>query len=71
MPADPMQSAPPVAAPPVDVTRAIAPALDLPPIEAPPPELRSTAEPIEDPSLRAVLEELGVKCAEGANCYPD
>lgn len=71
LPDDSVQSAPSVAAPPVDATPALAPAIDLPPVEAPPPERGPRAEPAEDRSLRAVLEELGVKCAEGANCYPE
>jgi hypothetical protein len=51
------------------------PPVELPPVDAPPPELNSRfepkPEPIVNPTLRTQLEQLGVKCAEGANCYPD
>jgi len=47
----------------------------VPQVAAPPPGLDANSEPKSDstisPELRAELEQLGVKCAEGANCYPD
>jgi len=61
----PRGNPPPVSAPPVDA----------PPVSAPPPEPvrgdEPKPEPVIDPTLRARLEQLGVKCAEGTNCYPD
>jgi len=51
------------------------PPVELPPVDAPPPGLDSKSEPKPDPivspTLRAQLEQLGVKCAEGAKCYAD
>jgi hypothetical protein len=51
------------------------PPVELPPVDAPPPELdlrfEPKPDPIVSPTLRAQLEQLGVKCAEGANCYSD
>jgi hypothetical protein len=48
---------------------------ELPRVDAPPLELDSSFEPNPDPvvspALRAQLEQLGIKCAEGANCYYD
>ncbi len=52
-----------------------APRVDTPPVNAPPPEPSGRAEPKPepepDPTLQTQLEQLGIKCAEGANCYPD
>jgi len=51
------------------------PPIELPPVDAPPPELDLSFEPKPDPivspALRAQLEQLGIQCAEGANCYSD
>ena len=51
------------------------PPVELPPVDAPPPELdlgfEPKPDPIVNPALRAQLEQLGIKCAEGANCYSD
>lgn len=64
-PANPhsVQTAPRVNTPPVDA----------PPVSAPAPEPISNDElkPEPKPTLQTRLEELGVQCAEGANCYPD
>jgi hypothetical protein len=61
----PSVNAPPPSAPPVSAT----------PPNAPPPEPIGRAEPKPepepDPTLQTQLEQLGIKCAEGANCYPD
>jgi len=46
-----------------------------PPVGAPPPEPATRNEPAPEPklnpTLRAELEQLGIKCAEGADCYPE
>jgi len=46
-----------------------------PPVSARPPDIPSreetNGESKLEPTLRARLEELGVICAEGANCYPE
>jgi len=70
----------PVDAPPGDLANHDTPPVDAPPgdlprVDASPPEWNLSAEPKPDPmvnpALRAQLEQLGVKCAEGANCYSD
>jgi hypothetical protein len=52
-----------------------APRVDTPPVNAPPPEPIPKAEPKPErepkPTLQTQLEQLGIKCAEGANCYPN
>jgi hypothetical protein len=66
----PSVNAPPPSAPPVSAAP-----VDAPPVSAPPPEPIGRAEPKPepepDPTLQTQLEQLGIKCAEGANCYPD
>jgi hypothetical protein len=61
----PSVKAPPVSTPPVNA----------PPLSAPPPAPIASAEPKPepkpDPTLQTRLEQLGIKCAKGANCYPD
>jgi hypothetical protein len=51
------------------------PPVELPPVDPPPPELDLSFEPKSDPivspALREQLEQLGINCAEGANCYSD
>jgi len=51
------------------------PPVSAPPISAPPSEFVGRAEPKPepkpDPTLQTRLKELGIKCAEGANCDPD
>jgi hypothetical protein len=51
------------------------PPATVPQVAAPPPELGARSERKSDsvlsPALRAELEQLGIECAEGANCYPD
>jgi hypothetical protein len=45
-----------------------------PPVSAPTPRkpvLRDEPEPILNPTLRSQLEQLGIKCAEGAHCDSD
>jgi hypothetical protein len=60
---------------PIELAPISAPPVDAPPVSAPPPEPVWQGEPKPaptiDPALRAQLEQLGVKCAEGANCFPD
>ncbi len=54
--------------------RASAPRVDQPRVDAPPPESAPKAAhpaPKRDATLRAQLEELGIECAEGIECYPD
>ena len=50
------------------------PPAGVPRVAAPPPELdpkfEPKSDPIVSPTLRAELEQLGVSCAEGADCYP-
>jgi len=52
-----------------------APRVNTPPVNAPPPDPISKAEPKPEqepnPRLQIQLEQLGIKCAEGANCYPN
>ncbi len=52
-----------------------APPPSAPPVSAPPSEPIERAEqkpePEPDSTLQTQLEQLGIKCAEGANCYPD
>jgi hypothetical protein len=57
-----------------------APRVNPPPVNAPPPSAPPSEsivraepkpEPKPDPTLQTRLEQLGIKCAEGANCYPD
>jgi hypothetical protein len=58
-------SAPPVSAAPVSAT---------PPSELPSKPIGRTEpkpEPEPDSTLQTQLEQLGIKCAKGANCYPD
>jgi len=82
---DPVHAPPPVSAPPielpqidtspVDLPQPDALPIDLPQVNAAPPERVLNAEPethpILSPELRIQLEQLGVKCAEDANCYSD
>ena len=53
----------------------VPPPVELPPVDAPPPELDLSFEPKPDPivspALREQLEQLGINCAEGTNCYSD
>jgi hypothetical protein len=62
-------NAPPVSAPPPSAQQ-----VNAPPVSAPPSESIGRAEPKPEPepalTLRARLEQLGINCAEGANCYP-
>jgi hypothetical protein len=69
------QSAPRVNPPPVSAQRVNAPPVGAPPPSAPPSEPIGRAEPKPEPepnpTLQTRLEQLGIKCAEGANCYRD
>jgi hypothetical protein len=61
----PSVNAPPVSAAPVSAT---------PPSELPSKPIGRTEpkpEPEPDSTLQTQLEQLGIKCAKGANCYPD
>ena len=61
------QSASRVDTPPVN-----APQANAPPVSAPPPQAIPSAEqqsePRSNPTLQTQLEQLGIRCAEGANC---
>jgi hypothetical protein len=67
-------NAPPVGASPVSAQQVNAPPIRVPPVSAPPSEPIGRAEPKPEPEpappLQARLEQLGIECAEGANCYP-
>jgi hypothetical protein len=61
-------------------SRVNAPSVNAPPVSAAPPSeppskpigrTEPKPEPEPDPTLQTRLEQLGIKCAEGANCYPD
>ena len=69
------QSASRVNAPPVNAPPPSAPPVSTAPVSAPPlepiPRAEPKPEPEPDPTLQIQLEQLGIKCAEGANCYPD
>jgi hypothetical protein len=73
-------NAPPVSTPPVNAPPVSEPPISAPPVDAPPPSALSSEptaraepkpEPEPDPTLQTQLEQLGIKCAEGANCYPN
>jgi hypothetical protein len=76
----PRLNPPPVGAPPPSAQQVNAPPVGAspvtaPPVGAPPAEPMGRAEPKPEPEpappLQTRLEQLGIKCAEGANCYPD
>jgi len=77
MPVDsrPTQSTPRVNTPSISAPPVSAPPISAPPISAPPPDSVLRAEPKPEPkskpTLQSQLEQLGVKCAEGVDCYPD
>jgi hypothetical protein len=64
------QSAPRVNPPSVS-----AQSVNAPPVSAPPSEpiVRAESKPEQkpDPKIQTQLEQLGIKCAEDTNCYPD
>jgi hypothetical protein len=71
----PRVNPPPVSAPSVKAPPVSTPPVNAPPLSAPPPAPIASAEPKPepkpDPTLQTRLEQLGIKCAKGANCYPD
>jgi hypothetical protein len=71
----PPVNAPPPDAPPIDPQPPGAPPVSAQPARAPAPGTiwreKPKPEPEQEPTLQTRLEQLGVKCAEGANCYPD
>ena len=76
----PRANPPPVSAQPVNAPPVNAPSVSAPPVSAAPPSAPPSKpigraepkpEPEPDPTLQTQLEQLGIKCAEGANCYPD
>ena len=77
MPADSRstQPAPRVNPPPVSAQPVDAPPVNAQPPGAPPSEPIVSAEPkLEpkpDPTIQTRLEQLGIKCAHGADCKPD
>jgi hypothetical protein len=64
------QSASRVNPPSVSAAPPSAPPVSAAPLE-PIPRAEPKPEPKPDPTLQTQLEQLGIKCAEGANCYPD
>ena len=70
----PPPNASPVSAQPVGAPPPSAQQVNAPPAGAPPSEPMGRAEPKPEPEpappLQTRLEQLGIKCAEGANCYP-
>jgi len=71
----PVDSRPTQSTPRVNTPSISAPPVSAPPISAPPPDSVLRAEPKPEPkskpTLQSQLEQLGVKCAEGVDCYPD
>jgi hypothetical protein len=76
----PRVNTPPVSAQPIDAPPVSAPLISAPAISAPPPSVPQSEpipraepkpEPEPNPTLQTQLKELGIKCAEGANCYAD
>jgi outer membrane biosynthesis protein TonB len=71
----PRVNTPSVSAQPVDAPPVSAPPPSAQPANAPPSEpivrAEPKPEPKPDPKIQIQLEQLGIKCAEDTNCYPD
>jgi hypothetical protein len=66
----------PIEAPSIDASPVVAsPVSTPPPVSAAPPEPILTAEPkhepVVNPATKTRLQELGIKCAQGVDCYRD
>jgi hypothetical protein len=71
-PSDPIEPTPANPYPTQIAPRVKTPPVNAPPVSAPPPEpiLKNDPKPEPKPTIQTRLEQLGIKCAEGANCDP-